>query len=99
MTTELRKAHLLKSELPARVHHISLGKRSWIYIRIKWPSRKTSEINPGGPYFSAYIEIQFIPGKAVIFSHISVQSLGIPITQWFKKVGSLPSAQFVSLQV
>lgn len=34
---------------------------------IKWPSRKTFEINPGGPYLSAYIEIQFIPGNVVIF--------------------------------
>lgn len=68
------------------------------YVRIKWPRRKTSEINPGGPYFSAYIEIQFIPGKAVIFSHISVQSLGIPITQSFKKVASLPGALFMSSQ-
>lgn len=38
------------------------------YIRIKRPNRKTSEINPGGPYFSAYIEIEFIPGKAVALS-------------------------------
>lgn len=69
------------------------------YIKIKWPSRKTSEINPGGPYFSAFIEMQFIPGKAVIFLCVSVQSLGIPITQWLKKVGSLPSALFMSLQL
>lgn len=36
--------------------------------------------------------MQFILGKAVIFSHVSVQSLGIPITQWLKKVSSLPSS-------
>lgn len=37
------------------------------YIRIKWPSRKTFDVNPGGSYLSADIEIQFIPGDVVTF--------------------------------
>lgn len=55
------------------------------YIRIKWPRRKTFEVNPGGSYLSAHIQNTVYPRQCSYFSHISVESLGTHIIWCLKR--------------